>query len=174
MNKFIKFCFVSVLALFISACDDFTITDYAPVNIGIQIVDEKGNNLLNPEIPGNWFGQEFEVVYNGESYKAYWPGTATQPESRYYLPTFRGLTLEPHLLYDTPIETLYPKFYFSFGEFDGAEDQDISLKFFVPGQSEPYDIRLVKKKSTNITINGKKHKGSVVKIVLPHLTDTVE
>ena len=37
--------------------DDDMIWDISPVVASIQLVDEDGNNLLDPEVEGNWIGE---------------------------------------------------------------------------------------------------------------------
>lgn len=153
--------------------DDDMIWDFNPAGIEIMIVDEQGNNLLNPETEGNWMGSEFQVECDDELYTANWTAQDNEPGSRFYMPTFMGLKAE-RVFITSPEKS--NDYYLYFGEFDGSCDQDIEMKFAVPGRNGLDNISLShrvtwKKKNpevTNtITLNGQQYDGSCVRIVLP-------
>ena len=55
-----------------TACDDSgsddMIWDFAPIELHIAVQDAQGNDLLNPETPGNIAKQGIKAIYNGKIY----------------------------------------------------------------------------------------------------------
>ncbi|MDE6321904.1 MAG: hypothetical protein K2L93_06340, partial [Muribaculaceae bacterium] len=111
-----------------------------------------------------------------ETYTADWGPFG---ESRAYFPRFYGLKFwrrytendEGGIIADPS------KDYLSFGEFDGAENQNISAVLTIPGQSEAYKIDVIHtykwkhnepKIDTKIYLNGERISGSTVIIRLPN------
>ena len=56
-----------------TACDDSgsddMIWDFAPIELHIAVQDAQGNDLLNPETPGNIAKQGIKAIYNGKIYE---------------------------------------------------------------------------------------------------------
>ena len=116
--------------------DDYIIWDMAPVNVTINVVDNEGRNMLDPAVDGNWSNADFKVVFKGETYSVFVP--EDKPESRYYLPTFVGLYKYAKYV---PDETSVPVS-LKFGEFDGEDDNDISIQFIVPEIDKSYEMNV--------------------------------
>ena len=134
----------------LSSCDDedepdpYIIWDFVPLNVQIYVQDADGNNLLVPTTAGYLRGTEIVAIYNDKEYALDWdsPRNAEVP-SRYYLPTFSGLTIGWGTVYtDKGIQYEESKNHLAFGEFDRAEDVDISLTLRIDGYSETWDIDL--------------------------------
>ena len=128
--------------LLLCACgedkEEEPIWDMAPVNVMIHIRDNNGNNLLSPDVSGNLHGKKIVAEYHGKEYELNWDATNG---TRYYMPFFSGLTLQTG--YTQSGDNLEPdqnKNYLSFGEFDGAENQDISISLNIEGYSDPWVI----------------------------------
>lgn len=143
----------------LSSCgddDDDIIWDMAPVNVMVYIQDANGNNLLSPSVPGNLQGKKIVAIYEGQEYELNWEATN---QTRYYMPHFSGLTLRSGYTqsgdYFVPDQN---KNHLSFGEFDGADNQDISISLHIEGYSNTWNISV----SHRI-----KWKGNT-----PHVTDT--
>lgn len=138
--------------------DDDMIYDYMPVEVMVHIQDAEGNNLLSPTVAGNLRGKKIVALYEGEEYELNWD--SAEP-SRYYLPFFKGLTF--FTVYTESGEPDINKSYLTFGEFDGAQNQDVAITLSIEGYSRSWEIavshRLSKKsqKVTNsATLDGKK------------------
>lgn len=62
-----------------TACDDSgsddMIWDFAPIELHIAVQDAQGNDLLNPETPGNIAKQGIKAIYNGK----YMKGRSNKP-----------------------------------------------------------------------------------------------
>ncbi|MDE6717707.1 MAG: hypothetical protein K2J70_05905 [Muribaculaceae bacterium] len=127
--------------LFFTACnnDENLIWDIAPVNLSIHIKDADGNNMLSPAVAGNLRGKKITAEYRGEEYELNWD----QDQTRAYLPVFRGLTIGMEYI-QTPqgYEADPARTYMSFGEFDGAKDQDISIILRIEGYSGEWLINV--------------------------------
>lgn len=155
--------------------DEFIIWDIAPVSIDIVIQDADGNNLLSPGVPGSLYGEDISIEYDGKTYSSDW---STYYESRYYMPHFDGLKINNGWSWVDGERVDDPsKDFLSFGQFDGAENQNISAVLTIPGHSEPYKIDLVHKYKSNnknlkydtkIYLNGERISGSTVIIRLPN------
>lgn len=71
---------------------DIILYDFT-VRYHIYVVDEQGNNLIDPANPDNILDQDICVLYNGKEY----PLLNDTPKSRTYLDGFGGITIT-----DTP------------------------------------------------------------------------
>lgn len=60
--------------------------DFAPVVIAINVVDESGNNLMDPATENSIAGNEIKITFRGKTYNL-----DEEPKSRAYMPEFRGL-----------------------------------------------------------------------------------
>lgn len=129
--------------LFTGSCSlsghhDDLIYDFWPVEINIRIQDDAGQNLLSPFIPGNLQGRKITAEYQGQMFELDWDA---EDNTRYYMPRFSGLTLnaeykETENAFITDPSTNY----LSFGEFDGAENQEITILLHIEGYSRSWKI----------------------------------
>ncbi|MDE7414173.1 MAG: hypothetical protein K2N05_10380 [Muribaculaceae bacterium] len=118
--------------------DDDIIWDMAPVNVMVNIQDTNGNNLLSPSVPGNLQGKKIVAEYKGQEYELNWDAS---DETRYYMPFFSGLTLQSgYTQSGDQLEADPNKNYLSFGEFDGGENQDITISLHIEGYSNTWNI----------------------------------
>ncbi|MDE5869985.1 MAG: hypothetical protein K2H18_07110 [Muribaculaceae bacterium] len=143
--------------------DDVIIWDMYPVNVMIHIQDADGNNLLSPNFNGNILGKKIVAIYQGKEYELEWDNNN---KTRYYAPSFTGLTLKQG--YSETEEGYEPdpnKQYLNFGEFDGAENQNITLLLRIEDVSENWDISVrhnikwkgnTPKVTNTATLNGEK------------------
>lgn len=132
--------------------DGNIIRDMQPVNVMVHIQDASGNNLLSPSVTGNLEGKEIVAIYEGQEYELNWEATN---QTRYYMPHFSGLTLRSGYIQSG--DSFVPdqsKNYLSFGEFDGAAHQDISISLYIEGYPDPWDISV----SHQIKWNGNRPK----------------
>lgn len=125
---------ITIVLLTISCKDskeeEWWIWDFNSVNISIDIQDEEGNSLINPENPGCVIGESMSMEFDGKEYVLDWDEPYfEEPISHYYLAEFRGLKYADwkNLVY--------------FGEFPGDENYDYTFTLRYDG--EVYDIRLV-------------------------------
>ena len=98
----------------------FTACDYYPVVITVTVQDEAGHDRLDPD-SDYFIGEDISAVYEGQVYpmQKMFADAATKA----YLPRFFGLEWRQDRNYG---------YYLTFGEFDGAEDQDITVTFVWP------------------------------------------
>lgn len=98
-----------------TACDDSgsddMIWDFAPIELHIAVQDAQGNDLLNPETPGNIAKQGIKAIYNGKIYEKDVPISQTKA----YLAHFNGLQT---MKFETG------KYFLTFGEFNGDDTFD--------------------------------------------------
>lgn len=83
-----------VITLSCAACSsdneesDITLYDFT-VDYYVHVVDEQGNNLIDPTNPENILDQNICVLYNGKEY----PLSNNTPQSRTYLNEFSGISV---------------------------------------------------------------------------------
>lgn len=148
--------------------DDELIWDIAPSVLSIQLVDESGANLLDPEVSGNWVNESMWIGYEDKRFDAVWNKDDLATSSRALLPHFYGAVwsgvwhTQPYYLY--------------FGEFDGASSRTLKLTFGITAINTVYDFefshRLVweNKKphfDDHIIYMGKQIEGSTLTLVVP-------
>ncbi len=157
----------SLILLLLTSCSDeeyFEGESDPYVEYRIAVVDEKGNNLVDPANPNNILDRSVSVVYHGEEYPLESFENEIQiknPYARTYLTTFYGIFNVTKPQHATSGPYLYV------GEFDDVRDVDeFTIKW---GDGMPDDVIKFKtdtKGSTkdtfkfNVTtwVNGKKHK----------------
>lgn len=162
------------------------ITDPDVIIPVIKIVDAQGNNLLNPNVPGNWYGAEMWAEYNGQIEVASWADygdLAKQEKSRYYIPTYAGLYEYTECEYvqgDSPTDvTIIPDYnttVLRFGHFTGEKDLNITAFFNIPGIDKTYRIEIFNKVTGNkkgevtrwIKCDGVLCDGMDITLVVPH------
>lgn len=109
--------------------ESWTIHDYSPAEVNIEILDEDGNNLFSYKYHGSLdpdnIANQITYTYKGETKPLYvYNPNEVQDESvyinsRYYYPRFFGVYVTYHGSLGFPC--------IRFGEFDGAEDQSESV-----------------------------------------------
>lgn len=93
------------------------IWDIAPIVLYISVQDAAGNDLLNPETPGNIANQGIKAIYKDKTYEKDIPVAQTKA----YLAILYGLQT---------IKDKSGRYYLAFGEFDGAktfEDESVTI-----------------------------------------------
>ena len=110
--RFLMLTAVAILALV--SCD------FAPVLVTVQVTDEAGHDRLNPSSEF-FIGENISAVYEGKVY----PVEILVPETKTYAAYFFGLRLRQMGWKDD-------QYLLEFGEFDGADDQNISVTFVWP------------------------------------------
>lgn len=89
------------------------IVDWYPVNITIEAVDDNGNSIIEPVMPG------MTLTFQGETYEVRGAEEYAYPVTKTYLPIMRGLLAVPkENSGEQPIYRLI------FGEIDGGADMD--------------------------------------------------
>ena len=112
--KSLRYCLLTVVALLALASCDFM-----PVVVTVQVRDEAGHDRLDPNSE-YFIGENIQAVYDGKVY----PVEIIVPETKAYLAQFFGLRLRQSWGYND--------FFLEFGEFDGADDQDVSVTLVWP------------------------------------------
>lgn len=179
MKKYIYFLILLITSFGVVSCDDGSdgpedgmIWDIYPTGVHIILVDNDGNNLLDPAVEGNWVGEEMVITNDGTSYYIDWEFYAPKTETRAYLAHFDGLIWYGGAPW---IESKYNNLYF--GEFNGDDDLDMSLSFAITTLNRVYDFKFTnhfywKKhqphRDTHIFYDGKDIEGKVLKLVVPH------
>lgn len=143
MNKILFSCLF--LSLCLSGCNyggDDIIWDYACHSVTIEVTDKAGNNLANPETPGNVCAGEPYVIYLYQKFELNLQGPYDRPETRYNSPSFLEFFLT---------KTDKGKYVLSFGEFspsshnrkipftiywgDGTTDE-VAFDLYVTGETK--------------------------------------
>ena len=132
-NLFFRVAMMTVVLLLSASCDDEYITDWSPVNVYLEISDNNGNDLLDPDNADNII-DDITLSFKGKTYKASreWIETGSQStltQTKAYLAQLYGL-----YLIEGGIEWAGIKegFALYFGEIDGAEDMDEDLVVTLP------------------------------------------
>ena len=93
--------------------------DYMPVQVIVYVTDEAGHDRLDPN-SAYFIGENIHAVYDGKVY----PVEIIVPETKAYSAYFFGLRLRQSWGYND--------YFLEFGEFDGAENQDVSVTLVWP------------------------------------------
>lgn len=148
--------------------DDDMIWDISPAGVCIQLVDEAGNNLLDPEVSGNWVDEPMWIEWNDKVFDAVWKMDDLQLPTRAYMPYFYG-TVWSGIWYDN-------RYHLYFGEFDGVSSQNLKLTFGITAINTVYEFEYShrfgwKNKKPHfddhITYKGKQIEGNTLTLVLP-------
>ncbi len=106
--KYLKNILILVATSFLFVnCNELEV-DIAPVIYRLKVVDEQGNNLLNPARENAIDISEIIAQYQGNDYQC-------QTPTRAYKPHFNGLQLESHHS---------GEWILTFGEFSGTSDYE--------------------------------------------------
>lgn len=105
--------------LTVAALLALTSCDFYPVVVTVYVTDEAGHDRLDPKSE-YFIGENISAVYEGRVY----PVEINIPETKTYMPYFFGLRLQQRWSENT--------YYLDFGEFDGADDQDITVTLVWP------------------------------------------
>ena len=112
--KSFRFFLLTVAALLaLTSCD------FYPVVVTVYVTDEAGHDRLDPGSE-YFIGENIRAVYNGNVY----PVEIMVPPTKTYAAEFFGLRLRQNWSYND--------YYLAFGEFDGADDQDITVTLVWP------------------------------------------
>ena len=148
--------------------DDDVIWDIAPARVAIQLVDESGNNLLDPAVDGNWVGESMWIETGDKVYDAVWEKENLQLPTKALLAYFYGAVWTG--IWNTDIYSIY------FGDFNGDSSQNLKLKFGITAINSVYEFeyshRLVWKNKEphfddHITYNGKLIDGHTLTLTVP-------
>lgn len=108
------FLLTAVTLLALASCD------FYPVVVTVSVTDEDGHDRLNPESE-YFIGENISAVYEGEVYPM--QKMFADAATKVYMPCFFGLEWRK----DRELG-----YYLCFGEFDGADDQDVTVTFVWP------------------------------------------
>jgi len=190
---------LSAFAGMLTSCDNDNdqpsnndvIWDVPPFNVQIYIVDTEGENLLSPDAAGNWMGQPFEMMFEGQNFQANWEDKDSPEKSEAIFKStasraaapavFSGLQCVTEALWhgDQHGWEITPgQYLLTFGEFETTENQNLEMQFLVPGRNTVTDIKVINNFSWSennepvidrkIWVDGVKTDGSnPIKIVLP-------
>lgn len=176
MKRFIYFLMATTMLMAMGACsdnnddmpDDDVIWDIAPAGVAIQLVDESGNNLLDPAVDGNWVGEPMWIETGDKVFDAIWEKEDLEPSTRFYMPLFYGCVWTG-VWYDKEY-SLY------FGELNGTSSHNLKMKFGITAINSIYEFeyshRLVWKKKEphfddHITYDGKLIDGAILTLIVP-------
>lgn len=127
MKRLSFFCLLFI-SIMLSGCGNSGMTwDIAPVDLRIYVQDIQGNDILNEKNPNNILSNDIKLTFNGEEYPV---DNDEDPLNRAYLAHFYGFKIG---------NTLEGKHFLYFGELDGAENWDASIKLDL-GDGDIYDI----------------------------------
>ena len=148
--------------------DELVFWDIYPVGVKIQLVDEAGNNLLDPEVNGNWVDEPMWMGWNDKSFHVIWKRDDLPTQTRMMLPRFYGAVWS-----GVWIDQEYSLY---FGQFAAESSQDLKLTFGITAINTVYELeyshRLVWENKEphfddHITYNGKRIEGNKLTLVLP-------
>lgn len=148
-NIFPFFCFILLVPF--SSCDsdspkfvddnDYPIYDFSPVELCISIVDERGNSLLDESSENNIVGTPISFSDEKEVYPVDW--AYYKKNSRYCMPIFFGAMYRPILVWNGVHWDFSDEWEIGFGQLDGAEDFDCTIKAEACGQE--FELRVTNK-----------------------------
>ncbi len=175
MKKLVYLLSALTMVVAMAACskdddmpDDDVIWDIAPSILMIQLEDESGANLLDPEVSGNWVGEPMWIGYDDKSFDVIWNKDDLSTSSRALMPHFYGAVWSG----------VWPnrKYYLYFGEFSGESSRTMNLTFGITAINTVYEFefshRLVWENKEphfddHITYNGNQIEGYTLTLVLP-------
>lgn len=180
MRRLIYFLLATTMIMAIGACsknddmpdcnmpDNNVIWDIYPASVFVNIVDEEGNNLLDPTIEGNWIDEPMWIEYADKAFDVVWTKEDLPFPSRAIMPHFYGAVWSG--VWTDKNYSIY------FGEFDGASSRTLNLTFGIIAINTVYKFEYShsliweNKKphfDDHITYNGKQIEGNTLTLVLP-------
>lgn len=139
MKKLLSLLLFPLLLLSLSACgDDEMIYDFNPVELHISVVDEQGNSLLCENVENSIVGSPIIFTEGSDCYPVDWE--SGKMLSRYYLPHFHGALYMPTIKWTGTQWVVSDEWEISFGELDGSESFDRTLKVVLLGQD--FELRV--------------------------------
>lgn len=165
LHRFLAAAIAAVMALSFTAChsdepgSDGTIWDIYPIVLYFDVVDNDGASLLDTtradnalqhniyvEMDGKRYEMSDSLYRNYLKYQAGAPSVSPRVEGRAYLAYFHGLQLVPQYERDPDREghvRVSSHLRLAFGEFDGADDQDLRMTIVWPEGGRRHDIHVV-------------------------------
>ncbi|MDE5586281.1 MAG: hypothetical protein K2I92_08065 [Muribaculaceae bacterium] len=176
MKRFFYILTAATMMMTVATCsdndddmpDDDVIWDVSPAVVYIQLVDEAGDNLLDPAVNGNWVEEPMWIGYRDKTFDVSWKKDDIQLPTKAIMPIFYGAVW-------TGVWT-DNKSHLYFGEFNGTSSQDLKLTFGIDAINTVYEFeyshRLVWENKEphfddHITYNGKQIEGNTLPLVLP-------
>ncbi len=140
---------------------DDVIWDIYPITLQIRLVDSEGNNLLDPKVPGNWYGTEMWMENNGKRYEIKWvdpdnlPVNVPAPFFRSHSDNSRAIMAEFHGFYMNTLEYIYggnpvgteispdlATTVLEWGNYDGTKNIHEYMTFGIKELNQTYQIDL--------------------------------
>lgn len=115
--KAFRFLLLTVVTLLgLASCD------FYPVSVNVYVTDADGHDRLDPDSE-YFIGENITAVYEGQTYPLQVMFARKGTETKTYSAQFFGLQWRKDRVFGH---------YLCFGEFDGAESQDVSVTFVWP------------------------------------------
>ena len=151
MKKLLSALLLALLLVPVTSCDsdspkldddnDYPIFDLTPVELCISIVDEQGNSLLDESYDKNIVGAPITFSDKKEVYSVDWE--TYKKGSRYCMPILFGAMYRPILVWNGNHWDFSDEWEIGFGQLDGAEDFDFTIKAEACGQE--FELRVTNK-----------------------------
>ena len=176
MKRFFYFLTAVTMLMTVAACsdnnndmpDDGMIWDIYPAGIILNLVDEEGNNMLDPTVNGNWVEEPMWIGTGDKVFDVEWKRDDLSNQTRAYLPHFYGTVWTG--IWTDKLYSLY------FGELDGASSHNLKMKFGITAINSVYEFeyshRLVWENKEphfddHITYEGKLIDGDTLTLIEP-------
>lgn len=151
MKKLLSAFLLFIFLFSLSSCgDEELIYDFNPIELHISVIDEQGNSLLREDFENNIVGTSITFTEALDQYPVDWE--SYKKHSRYYLPHFYGAMYQPAIKWNGTQWAVSDEWEIAFGELDGAENFDRTLKVAVLGQE--FELRV----TNSVKWNGNKPK----------------
>lgn len=129
MKRFLSFVYLAVILISLTGCgDDDVLWDIAPTRVQLNVVNQDGENLLDPNVDGNIWGETATLIIDGKSTDYV---IERNPRSRAMLAIFYGVYLE----------NLTGTEYLTIGEWQTEKSAEYDMTLIIRGKS--YSIRVV-------------------------------
>lgn len=139
LKKLLSALLVFILLFSFSSCgDEEMIYDFNPIELHISVIDEQGNSLLSEDFGNNIIGISITFTEVLDQYPVDWE--SYKKLSRYYLPHFYGAMYQPAIKWNGTQWAVSDEWEIAFGELDGSESFDRTLKVDILGQE--FELRV--------------------------------